>query len=90
MESTQENCYPGSTVLVNKFGLTDQNTLDIVERQIVLLKGAEIERNAVFENVILGDMTADFFYCTILSTLFPKIRNLLRCHFLLLFKTLFL
>ena len=51
MESTQENCYPGSTVLVNKFGLTDQNTLDIVERQIVLLKGAEIERNAVFENV---------------------------------------
>lgn len=25
MESTQENCYPGSTVLVNKFGLTDQN-----------------------------------------------------------------
>ena len=51
MESTQENCYPGSTVLVNKFGLTDQNKLDIVERQIVLLKGAEIERNAVFENV---------------------------------------
>lgn len=51
MESTQENCYPGSTVLINKFGLTDQNTLDIVERQIVLLKGAEIERNAVFENV---------------------------------------
>lgn len=51
MESTQENCYPGSTVLVNKFGLTDQNKLDIVERQIVLLKGAEIEWNAVFENV---------------------------------------
>lgn len=51
MESTQENCYPGSTVLVNKFGLTDQNTLDIVERQIMLLKGAEIVRNAVFENV---------------------------------------
>ncbi len=51
MESTQENCYPGSTVLVNKFGLTDKNKLDIVERQIVLLKGTEIERNAVFENV---------------------------------------
>lgn len=51
MESTQENCYPGSTVLVNKFGLTDQNKLDMVERQIVLLKGAEIERNTVFENV---------------------------------------
>ena len=32
MESTQENCYPGSTVLVNKFGLTDQNTLGVIER----------------------------------------------------------
>lgn len=51
MESTQENCYPGSTVLINKFGLKDQNKLDIVERQIVLLKGTEIERNAVFSNV---------------------------------------
>lgn len=51
MESTQEKCYPGSTVLINKFGLKDQNKLDIVERQIVLLKGTEIERNAVFSNV---------------------------------------
>lgn len=51
MESTQENCYPGTAVLINKFGLKEQNKLDIVERQIVLLKGAEIERNAVFKNV---------------------------------------
>lgn len=51
MESSQENCYPGTTVLVNRFGLKEQKKLDTVERQIVLLKGAEIERNAVFKNV---------------------------------------
>lgn len=54
MEGTQKNCYPGTTVLVNKFGIQNQEELDSVERQFVLLKGSQIEKETVFENVDFG------------------------------------
>ena len=44
-------CYPGSTVLVNRLGITEQAELDRVERQIVLLKSAAAEREMPFVNV---------------------------------------
>lgn len=51
MEGTQKDCYPDTTILVNKFGIKNQKELDSVERQLVLLKGSQIEKNTAFENV---------------------------------------
>lgn len=54
VHGTPKHCYPGSTVLVNRLGITDQAELDRVERQIVLLKSAVAEREMPFRNVDLS------------------------------------
>lgn len=54
VRGTPKHCYPGSTVLVNRLGITDQAELDRVERQIVLFKSAVAEREMPFRNVDLS------------------------------------
>ena len=51
IEGTQDSCYPGTTVLINKLGLKTQVELDTVEKQLVLLKSALIEQEGSFKNV---------------------------------------
>ena len=38
MEGSQKDCYPNTTVLINKLGIQDQSELNSVERQFVLLE----------------------------------------------------
>ena len=51
VQGTPKYCYPGTTVLINRLGLTDQAELDRVERQIVLLKSTIAERELPFAAV---------------------------------------
>lgn len=51
MEGTQKDCYPDTTVLINKLGIKNQEELNSVERQFVLLRSSQVEKEAVFENV---------------------------------------
>lgn len=51
MEGTQKDCYPDTTVLVNKLGIKKQEELNSIERQFVLLRSSQVEKEAVFENV---------------------------------------
>ena len=49
MEGTQKDCYPDTTVLVNKLGIKKQEELNSIERQFVLLRSSQVEKEAVFE-----------------------------------------
>lgn len=51
IDGCQWNCYPGTTVLINKLGIKDQNELDAVEKQITLLRGIQAEQQMEFKNV---------------------------------------
>ncbi|MBQ4465010.1 MAG: Fic family protein [Oscillospiraceae bacterium] len=51
VQGTPKYCYPGTTVLINRLGLRDQEELDRVERQIVLLKSTIAEREMPFTAV---------------------------------------
>lgn len=51
IDGCQWNCYPGTTVLINKLGIKDQNELDAVEKQITLLRGIQTEQQMEFKNV---------------------------------------
>ena len=50
-EGSQENCYPDSTVLINKFNIRNQHELDMVEKQITLLRGVQAEQETAFTDV---------------------------------------
>ena len=64
VESCQWNCYPDTTVLINKLDIRDREELDAVEKQITLLRGIQAEQEMSMEN-------ADFeFYKSIHRTLF--------------------
>ena len=51
LDGSQDNCYPKTTVLVNKFGIKNQEELDRVEKQITLLRAVQAEQETKFENV---------------------------------------
>ena len=51
MEGSQEDCYPNTTVLINKLGIQDQSELNSVERQFVLLKSSQAEQETIFKNI---------------------------------------
>ena len=51
LNGSQDNCYPNTTVLVNKFGIKNQEELDRVEKQITLLRAVQAEQETKFENV---------------------------------------
>ena len=43
VEASQDSCYPGTNVLINKLGLHDQAALDQAERIVVTLHAAQLE-----------------------------------------------
>lgn len=51
MEGTQKDCYPDTTVLINKLDIQDQAMLDVAERTIVISMMTKAEREIKFENV---------------------------------------
>ena len=64
IEGCQWNCYPDTTVLINKLNIRDQHELDALEKQITLLRGIQAEQETEFVNV-------DFeFYKSLHRTLF--------------------
>ena len=50
VDSITEDCYPGTTCLINKFGIRDEAKLAMVEAGITALKEAEL-----LENPLSGD-----------------------------------
>lgn len=62
--SSNDGCYPGTTVLINKLGLKNQEALDKVESVAVALRSAEIESEQT-------DATFTFeYYCDLHKRLF--------------------
>lgn len=51
IEGCQWNCYPDTTVLINKLDIREQNELDALEKQITLLRGIQAEQETQFTNV---------------------------------------
>lgn len=51
ISGTQEDCYPGTTVLVNRFQIQDQKQLSLIEQKLVTGLAAKLEKDTVFENV---------------------------------------
>ena len=51
MQGSQKDCYPNTTVLINKLGIQDQSELNSVERQFVLLKSSQAEQETIFKNI---------------------------------------
>ena len=51
MEGSQKDCYPNTTVLINKLVIQDQSELNSVERQFVLLKSSQAEQETIFKNI---------------------------------------
>ena len=49
LDSTQDACYPGTTVLVNKLGLRSQEALDEAEKVAVPLRSMELEQETIRE-----------------------------------------
>ena len=65
--STNDGCYPGTTVLVNKLGLDRQDALDYAEKISTSLRAVEIEKAAC-------DAQFSFeYYCNIHRCLFEDI-----------------
>ncbi len=62
--ASSDNCYPGTTVLINKLGLKNQDALNQAEKIAVTLRSAEIE-NSDFS----GAFTFDY-YCALHKRLF--------------------
>ena len=67
MDSCSDNCYPGTTVLVNKLDIHEQKELDIAEKQITLLRAIQAEQSMSFDNPDLN------FYLSIHRFLFEDI-----------------
>lgn len=63
--SSVDGCYPGTTVLINKLGLTRQEALDEAESVAVSLRSAEIESEPTDD----APFTFDF-YCNLHKRLF--------------------
>ena len=42
IEANQNNCYPGTTCLINKFGITDEKKLSELEAQITLARTVQL------------------------------------------------
>jgi cell filamentation protein len=73
VEGCQWNCYPGTSVLINKLDIRDQAELDAVEKQITLLRGIQAEQETEFTDV-------DFdFYKELHRTLFSDLYDWAGC-----------
>lgn len=67
LDSTQDTCYPGTTVLVNKLGLRSQEALDEAEKVAVPLRSMELEQETIREPFTFS------FYCSLHERLFGDI-----------------
>ena len=67
ISSTQDGCYPGTTVLINKLGLRDQAALDQAERISVTLHAAELGSRSCSEPFTFE------FYCALHRELFQDL-----------------
>lgn len=47
IDSITDGCYEGTTCLINKFGIRDEEKLDIVEARITFARGSEWEQNPI-------------------------------------------
>lgn len=65
--SSSDNCYPGTTVLINKLNLTNQESLDQAEKIAVSLRSIELESRDI------DDPFSFSFYCSIHKCLFGDI-----------------
>lgn len=58
ISGTQEDCYPNTTVLRNRFHIQDQKQLSLVEQKLVTSLAAQLEKDAVLKmwtlNIIKG------------------------------------
>jgi cell filamentation protein len=62
--SSGDHCYPNTTVLINRLGLTDQQELNQAEKIVVSVRAAEIETTAYDGNFTFS------FYCELHKKLF--------------------
>lgn len=51
IEGCQWNCYPNTTVLINKLDIRERAELNAVEKQITLLRAIQAEQETAFVNV---------------------------------------
>lgn len=51
VSGTQEDCYPNTTVLINRFDIRNQKQLSLVEQKLVTGLAAQLEQEVSFENV---------------------------------------
>ncbi|MCR4645785.1 MAG: Fic family protein [Oscillospiraceae bacterium] len=51
VSGTQEDCYPGTTVLINRLDIHEQEKLSLVEQKLVTGLAAQLQEEAVFEHV---------------------------------------
>ena len=51
IDGCQWNCYPDTTVLINKLDIRDQKKLNDIEKQITLLRAIQAEQEMKFVNV---------------------------------------
>lgn len=51
IDGTQENCYPDTSVLINKLSIKNQELLNLAETRIVTAMNIKAEKTAIFENV---------------------------------------
>lgn len=65
--SSDDSCYPGTTILVNKLGLKDQVLLDQAEEMLVSVQSARFYENAGSEPFTFS------YYCAIHKHLFSKL-----------------
>ncbi|MDO4607651.1 MAG: Fic family protein [Clostridia bacterium] len=50
INSTTSDCYNGTTCLINKLGITDENTLAQIEADITFAKASQLEANPINGN----------------------------------------
>jgi len=50
IDTITADCYEGTSCLINKFGITDDKQLSLIEGQITFAKGSELERNPIKGN----------------------------------------
>ena len=51
VSGTQEDCYPNTTVLINRFDIRNQKQFSLVEQKLVTGLAAQLEQEVTFENV---------------------------------------
>ena len=47
LNSINDDCYEGTSCLINKFGIADENKLSEIEANITLVKSAQLEENPI-------------------------------------------